>query len=1009
MLLCGQRQCRLFWALLAAAGTPLGCGVGLQPRRQQLIGSSSSLVGLISANGRDPVGTVDWRTGTPDSPRGWLEPRKARYGFRKPRDIPLEKLPTHVGTRAKCGVTYKVKSQSDKDAKCPVNCPYYAQNREDDRHCTFTCVEAESCPMYNPKKPIADKKRNICRSPMVQACHKYVLNDPTRIDHCAVCNSGYSLGSDGQCTYKFMYVILAVGLVLLVIVVALLVWIADMACRPISNRRGLNEGMAFRQRSLIHHGSDVCHHPRRPRDPDVAETQGSCLWPLSTNLCTTDVAGSGMLLHFNFQVAVILWALLVGVGWWLLAYFVDEDLMLLGTRDFGTPRDNCILIAWGYETQRRLMPTKIEFLWAVYLGSFVLAMLHGVRQLRLHQDLDVEHKTMKDFVAVCVGLPCLPGSRRVEDELKTALLEALPPMTGVPDDSGRPGPAQTLSPGFGAQQVRRRDGIVGVSVAWNFRDQQDDVSSALKSEVKREEAEANQGRNDEDEPNRQLPPMRKRLYDYELSWFGPEDDEEPDAKHNNMMDLINNMSTSRNAFVVFETQAERDSAVASARDQGGIAFADTRVSLEMPHCEAATVEWQNFDRTGHGTKAWRLLQGFGWVMVALLLWVVVFYLPYAWTVLSFNYDNGQQPGFAYSMTFTIVVAIGNIIMYEVCNRIAEHVGFRFKDDKEAAYMVFYTVACTFNILVDFFTTYYTAYIITLELGFRTYSGQRIDEIPVFPEAFETYAIQRSLAENTVAYAFPSTYLIPFLIEPFPTIFIPLWIGKLIVRTHKEIQGVDAEEWLITAPMEMSRYGDILLDMVLAILIFYFPGGYTTFLFLAMAGSHVFVYALDHWRVLRAVPTCVFASMTIDWWCQVMLAPCCGLILSCIVFKSKNQEGVPNWSGWETVFYCSFAFVAHVLVHVFFLIYIVPFFGMMPQADTMADVTYKDVACTCASSWFSTNPVHCLRSRKVYRHSPPCEYLVSGKEHLLKPNESIGCYFQCKREKTEWDEPERGQH
>lgn len=56
-------------------------------------------------------------------------------------------------------------------------------------------------------------------------------------------------------------------------------------------------------------------------------------------------------------------------------------------------------------------------------------------------------------------------------------------------------------------------------------------------------------------------------------------------------------------------------------------------------------------------------------------------------------------------------------------------------------------------------------------------------------------MQRSLAENTYAYAFPSTYLIPFLIEPFPTILAPLWIGRLIVRSHPEVQGLDAEEWL----------------------------------------------------------------------------------------------------------------------------------------------------------------------------------------------------------------------
>lgn len=32
-------------------------------------------------------------------------------------------------------------------------------------------------------------------------------------------------------------------------------------------------------------------------------------------------------------------------------------------------------------------------------------------------------------------------------------------------------------------------------------------------------------------------------------------------------------------------------------------------------------------------------------------------------------------------------------------------------------------------------------------------------------------------------------------------------------------------------------------------------------------AEAYIYALDHWRVLRVVPASTFASMQIDWWCQ----------------------------------------------------------------------------------------------------------------------------------------------
>ena len=42
------------------------------------------------------------------------------------------------------------------------------------------------------------------------------------------------------------------------------------------------------------------------------------------------------------------------------------------------------------------------------------------------------------------------------------------------------------------------------------------------------------------------------------------------------------------------------------------------------------------------------------------------------------------------MSFSMVVVAGNQIMYEVCARISDAVGFRFQDHREACYMILYT-------------------------------------------------------------------------------------------------------------------------------------------------------------------------------------------------------------------------------------------------------------------------------------------------------------------------------
>merc|ERR1719350_1674987 len=225
--------------------------------------------------------------------------------------------------------------------------------------------------------------------------------------------------------------------------------------------------------------------------------------------------------------------------------------------------------------------------------------------------------------------------------------------------------------------------------------------------------------------------------------------------------------------------------------------------------------------------------------------------------------------------------------------------------------------------------------------------------------------------------------------------MPLLLGKWIVGSHVGLQGRDAEEWLAMAPMEMGRYADLLLNVILGILIFYFPGGYTWMLFLGMAGSHCWIYLFDHCKVLRYVPTCDFAGYEIEWCCQAMFAPILGLVASCLVFKSNCEEGYLHCAtGMSLILICTLGWFVHVVVLLMLLVYVVPMMGMkQPEEDPHEGETYQKLAERIPCAWFSSNPVHCLRSAHFYQHDPPCEFYVPGMEAHLKANVEIGCYYQ----------------
>merc|ERR1719253_1373131 len=234
-------------------------------------------------------------------------------------------------------------------------------------------------------------------------------------------------------------------------------------------------------------------------------------------------------------------------------------------------------------------------------------------------------------------------------------------------------------------------------------------------------------------------------------------------------------------------QAVLDAGLPVKFDATKYGFGEVELTMAGVENEPANLNWHNFATSDPAVLMKGFLKGFFTVYVpALLVWFFGFYVPYAISLYYFNYDNGAElPGY-YSLISTVVICGGNATMYVVCDICCDMIGFRYKDTKQITYMLMYLVACMINVFLDMIVTYYTALKVMVGLDFRTYHGTRLADISTFTEQFETYAMQRSLGENTYRYAWPSTFFLCFVLEPFVTIFVPLYLGKAIVRTHKEI-------------------------------------------------------------------------------------------------------------------------------------------------------------------------------------------------------------------------------
>merc|ERR1712232_177990 len=126
--------------------------------------------------------------------------------------------------------------------------------------------------------------------------------------------------------------------------------------------------------------------------------------------------------------------------------------------------------------------------------------------------------------------------------------------------------------------------------------------------------------------------------------------------------------------------------------------------------------------------------------------------------------------------------------------------------------------------------------------------------------------------------------------------------------------------------------------------------------------------------------------------QWMLIPCCSTILSCLVFKANCQDYGFCLKSWSLIYACSAAWIVHLIVHTLFLIYVIPLFKLKEEdlPDQNAGMTYEQCSKQLACNWFSSNPVHCARSK--YLRGKDVMYYSIGKDHLQIVNADAGCYY-----------------
>lgn len=297
------------------------------------------------------------------------------------------------------------------------------------------------------------------------------------------------------------------------------------------------------------------------------------------------------------------------------------------------------------------------------------------------------------------------------------------------------------------------------------------------------------------------------------------DHDDPDQAKADLVQTLKSLRTCHQAFVVFETEDARDRAIRAA-EQKSLKIRGKQVTLTATMCEPDTVLWANLEKTEIGRRI-KLFKGIIYMFMAVFIWAVVFYSPCAYFLLSFNYSSDDDPSAIASIMLSLIVVVGNALMYIICGSVAEWIGYASVDSREACYVLLYTSAVLINVLMDMAVVSYVGYRVIAADGVPTFSGEQVAQVKTIPELLDLYIVQQMLVDQLLIYCVPSTFIIPFFIEPIATVFVPYWVSMLIVRCHSDISVASAEGYMASVPMDLSRYGDIIVNITLAVLAFFF--------------------------------------------------------------------------------------------------------------------------------------------------------------------------------------------
>merc|ERR1719313_1771704 len=439
--------------------------------------------------------------------------------------------------------------------------------------------------------------------------------------------------------------------------------------------------------------------------------------------------------------------------------------------------------------------------------------------------------------------------------------------------------------------------------------------------------------------------------DMPLWWEAGYEESNPKQDKDSCRRLLNCLHRSGSAIVVFRTFE----AAKMALKHGAVVRGKSYPVRAIP-AEPEGVRWHEFQRENPPLSAYA--KGFAILFLVIFAWSAL-YVPYAVTYMRSSSVPGLTVAPLMDLVLGVLIAVGNLMVNFAVEGAVDLVQLRYKPIRD----VYVLNLCIFFLLLN--TACDVAMTVVLAQGIN------LDDAfskPVGPQA----GYSRVLARELLALIMPGYLIVPYLVEPIFTIWLPKYLGIIVARADERVKEPLATAWVHCIPIELSwRYADIVNNLSLCWLLLFLssPRGWEACMY--YIGFLMLISFIDRCTLLRIARSWHTSRELHRAFCFLLMLPT-GILGLAGVFWIRN-----SWHGLYQ-YDPTYVYIAAGLIHM--LVFIALHKRAHSGEEFHGGETYEQVYQRHLShgrpgTYFNLNPVYELQKRAGMEERGPAHSLA----------------------------------